>query len=92
MKARDEARERAVTRKLWELEQKHEFANTQFLKHFTQVSELLESTVKDSQAKAKLADKMLMIPALFDGKNGKRQRHIMKDLINILSFKPKKVT
>ena len=34
LKARDKERERAVTRKLCELEQKHEFANAQFLKHF----------------------------------------------------------
>ena len=48
LKARDEARERPVTRKLCELQQKHEFSNAQFLKHFTQVSELLEPTAKDS--------------------------------------------
>ena len=69
LKARDEARERAVARKLCELEQKHEFANAQFLKHFVQVSELLEPSVKDAQVKIKLADKMLLLPALFDGKN-----------------------
>ena len=66
LKTRDKARERAVARKLCELEQKHDFANAQFLKHFAQVSELLEPTVKDVQAKVKLADKMLMLPALFD--------------------------
>ena len=92
LKARDEARERAVSRKLCELEQKHKFTNAQFLKHFAQVSELLEPTVKDGQVKVKLADKMLIIPALFDGENLKKQRSILKDSINILSFKPKKVT
>ena len=61
LKARDEARERAVSNKLCELEQKHEFANTQFLKHFAQVSELFESTAKGAQAKVKPADKMLML-------------------------------
>ena len=50
LKARDEARERAVSNKLCKLEQKHEFANAQFLKHFAQVSELLEPTAKDAQA------------------------------------------
>ena len=39
LKARDEAREREVSNKLHELEQKHEFANPQFFKHFAQVSE-----------------------------------------------------
>ena len=68
LRARNEARKREVSRKLCELEQKHEFANAQFLKHFAQVFELLEPVVKDGQAKVKPADKMLMIPALFDGK------------------------
>ena len=67
LKARDKARERPVTRKLHELEQKHEFANVEFLKHFAQVSELLEPTIKDGQAQVKLADQMFMIQALFDG-------------------------
>ena len=42
LKARDEARERAISKKLRELEQKHKFANAQYLKHFAQVSEVLE--------------------------------------------------
>ena len=33
MKARDEARERAISKKLHELEQKHEFTNAQYLLH-----------------------------------------------------------
>ena len=67
LKARDEARERAISKKLCEIEQKHEFANAQYLKHFAQVSELLEPTAKDTPAREKLAGKMLMLPPLFDG-------------------------
>ena len=74
LKARDEARERVVSNKLCKLEQKHKFANAQFLKHFTQVSELLEPTVKDAQGKVKLADKMLMLPPLFDGENPEKAK------------------
>ena len=48
LKARDEARERAIS-KLCELEQKHEFTRSQYLKHFAQVSELLEPTAKEHQ-------------------------------------------
>ena len=36
MKARDEARERAISNQLHELEKKHDFINTQYLKHFAQ--------------------------------------------------------
>ena len=74
MKARDEARERAISKKLHELEQKHEFANTQYLKHFAQVSELLEPTAKDAPARVKPADKMLMLPPLFDGEKPKKAK------------------
>ena len=34
MKARDEARERAISNKLCELEKKHDFTNVQYLQHF----------------------------------------------------------
>ena len=67
LKARDEARERATSKNLHELEQKHKFTNAQYLKHFTQVSELLEPTAKDALARVKLADKILMLPPFFDG-------------------------
>ena len=74
LKARDKARERAVARKLCELEQKHEFANAQFLKHFAQISELLEPTVKNAQPKVKPADKMVMLPALFDSEKPEKAK------------------
>ena len=67
LKATDKARERAISENLHELEQKHEFANAQYLKHFAQVSELLEPTAKDAPAWVKPADKMLMLAPLFDG-------------------------
>ena len=53
MKARDEARERAISNKLHELEKKHDFGNTQYLKHFAQVSELLEPHGKRCNSKGK---------------------------------------
>ena len=67
LKARDQVRERAISKKLRELEQKHEFANAQYLKYFAQVLELLEPTAKDAPARVKLAYKMLMLPPLFCG-------------------------
>ena len=74
MKARDEARERAISKKLCELEQKHEFANAKYLKHFAQVSELLEHSAKDTPARVKPADKMLMLPSLFDGEKSEKAK------------------
>ena len=72
LKARDEARERAISNKSHELEQK--FANAEYLKHFAQVSELLEPTAKDAQARVKPADKMLILPPLFDGEKPEKAK------------------
>ena len=74
MKARDEARERAISKNLHESEQKHDFANTQYLKHFAQVSELLEPTDKDASARVKPTDKMLMLQPLFDGEKPEKAK------------------
>ena len=74
LKARDEARERAISKKVCILEQKHEFTNAQYLKHFAQVSELLELTAKDAPARVKPADKMLMLPLLFDGEKPEKAK------------------
>ena len=69
----------------------NEFANAHFLKHSAQVSKLLEPTAKDAQAKVKPADKMLVLPPLFDGeKPGKAKTHFQRS-INILNSKLKKV-
>ena len=74
MKARDEARERAISNKLRELQKKHDFANTQYLKHFAQVSELLEPTARDATARVKPANKILMLPSLFDGEKPEKAK------------------
>ena len=89
LKARDKARERAVARKLHELEQKHEFANGQFFKHFSQVSELLEPTVKDAQAKVKPADKMLMLPALFNSEKPEKAKTHYERFNQYIKFQTK---
>ena len=86
---RDESRERAVLRKLCKLEQKHEFANTQFLKHFAQVSKLLEPMVQDGQAKVKPADKLLVILALFDGEKPKKAKTHYKRFNQYIKFQTK---
>ena len=89
LKAKDEARERAVSNKLHELEQKHEFANSQFVKHFAQVSELLEPTAKGAQAKVKLADKILMLPPLFDGEKPEKAKTHYERFNRYIKFQTK---
>ena len=89
MKARDEARERAISQKVCELEQKHEFANTQYLKRFTQVFELLEPTAKDAPARVKPADKMLMLPPLFDGEKSEKAKTHYERFNQYIKFQTK---
>ena len=90
MKARDEARERAISNKLRELNQKHDFANTQYLKHFAQVSELLEPTAKDAPARIKPADKMFMLPSLFDGEKPEKAKTHYEWFNQYIKFPTKK--
>ena len=85
LKARDEARERAVSNKLRELEQN----NAQFLKHFTQLFELLEPTAKDAQTQVKLADKMLMLPLLLDGEKPEKAKIHCKKFNQYIKFQTK---
>ena len=86
LKTRDEARERAISKKLCELKQKHEFTNGQYLKHFAQVSELLEPTAKDAPARVKLADKMLMLPPLFDDEKSEKAKTHYKRFNQYIKF------
>ena len=89
MKARDEARERAISNKLRELEKKHDFANTQYFKHFAQVSELLEPTAKDATVRVKPADKMLMLPPLFDGEKPEKAKSHYERFNQYIKFQTK---
>ena len=89
LKARDKAREKTVSNKIHELEQRHKFANAEFLKHSAQVSELLESTAKDAQAKVKLADKMLMLRPLFDGEKCEKAKTHYERFNQYIKFQTK---
>ena len=90
MKTRDEARERAISNKLCELEKKHNFTNTQYFKHFAQVSELLECTARDATARVKSADKMLMLSPLFDGKKPEKVKTHYEWFSQYIKFQTKK--
>ena len=89
MKARDEAREKAISKKLCALEQKHEFTNTQYLKHFAQVSELLEPYSQRCTSKVKAADKMLMLPPLFNGEKPKKAKTHYERFNQYIKFQTK---
>ena len=89
LKARDEAREKAISKKLHELEQKHELTNAQYLKHFAEVSELLDPTAKDAPARVKLADQMLMLPPLFNGEKPEKLKTHYERFNQYIKFQTK---
>ena len=52
-----------------EFEKKYDFVHGQLLKSIAQVSELLNPDNTASAGRVKSADKMVIMPGLFDGKN-----------------------
>ena len=60
-----------------------------YLKHFAQVSDLLEPTAKDATARVKLADKMLMLLSLFDGEKPEKAKTHYERFSQYIKFQTK---
>ena len=73
LRAHDEARERAITEWLREFEQKYDFANSQFLKNFAKISAVLDPN-RPGTSRVKSADKMVMMPTLFNGNHPEKAK------------------
>ena len=65
-KERDAERERNITKKIQEYEQKYDFINKALLESVAQITEMTTSDHPTAAARVKLADKMVMLPLLFD--------------------------
>ena len=63
--------------------------SAQYLKHFAQVSEILEPTAKYAPARVKLADKMLMLPPLFDGEKPEKAKTHYERFNQYIKFQTK---
>ena len=61
----------------------------EFLKHFAQVSELLEPTSKEAQGKVKPTDKMIMIPALLNEEKPEKAKTHYKRFNQYITFQTK---
>ena len=59
------------------------------LKHFAQVSELLEPSGTKGPARVKLADKMVMMPALFDGEKPEKAKQHYERFNQYITFQTK---
>ena len=67
LKERDAERERNITKKIQEYEQKYDFINKALLESMAQITEMTNPNHSAATARVKLADKMVMLPLLFDG-------------------------
>ena len=66
LKERDAERERNITKRMKEYEQKYDFINKALLESVAQITEMTKSDHLATAARVKLADKMIMLPPLFD--------------------------
>ena len=67
LKERDAERERNITKKIQEYEQKYDFINKALLGSVAQITEMTKPDHSAATARVKSADKMVMLPPLFDG-------------------------
>ena len=67
LKERDAERERKITKKIQEYEQKYDFINKALLESMAQIIEMTKPDHSAATARVKSADKMVMLPPLFDG-------------------------
>ena len=67
LKERDAQRERNITKKVQEYEQKYDFINKALLESVAQITEMTKSDHPAAASRVKSADRMVMLPPLFDG-------------------------
>ena len=67
LKERDAEREKNITKRMKEYEQKYDFINKALLESVAQITEMTKSDHPATAARVKLADKLVMLPPLFDG-------------------------
>ena len=67
LKQRDEERERNITKRIKQYEEKYDFINKALLESVRHIMEMTKTDHPMAAAKVKSADKMVMLPPLFDG-------------------------
>ena len=67
LKERDAEIERNITKKIQEYKQKYDFINKALLESVAQITEMTKTNHSAATARVKSADKIIMLPPLFDG-------------------------
>ena len=67
LKQRDAEREKNITKRMKQYEEKYDFINKALLESVVHITEMTQTDHPMASAKVKSADKMVMLPLLFDG-------------------------
>ena len=67
LKERDAEREKNITKRMKQYKEKYDFINKALLESIAQITEMTKNDHHMASAKVKSADKMVMLPPLFDG-------------------------
>ena len=87
LKQRDEERERNITKRMKQYEEKYDFINKALLENIAHITEMTKTDHPMVSAKVKSADKWSCCHCYLMVVNLKWKNNTMKDLINTSSFK-----
>ena len=91
LKERDAEQEKNITKKIQEYEQKYDFVNKALLESVAQITEMTKPDHSAATARVKSADKMVMLPPLFDGTKPEVAKQHYENSTNTSNFKQKVV-
>ena len=89
LKQRDEEREKNITKRMKQYEEKYDFINKALLESVAHITEMTQTDHPMASAKVKSADKMVMLPPLFDGTKPEMAKQHHERFIQYIKFQTK---
>ena len=89
LKQRDEERERNITKRMKQYEEKYNFINKALLESIMQITKMTQTDHLMVSARVKSADKMVMLPPLFDGSNPEATKQHYERFNQYIKFQTK---
>ena len=89
LKQRDEERERNITKRMKQYEEKYDFMNKALLESVAHITEMTKTDHPMATARVKSADKMVMLPPLFDGSKPKLAKQHYERFNQYVKFQTK---
>ena len=89
LKEREAERERNITKRIQEYEQKYDFINKALLESVAQITEMTKSDHPAAASRVKLADRMVMLPPLFDSTKAEVAKQYYERFNQYIKFQTK---